>query len=305
MYLNRAKRKLRRILKIPLWKRQPEYIQFDTQNKCNLSCLHCNVKEGGSFNLPRQSMPQYIVNKVLDYFNYNILNLYGLAFWMNGEPLLEERLNMFHSMAKKKYCIVDTNGTVTKYREKLLHENISLVRFTINASNRDTYELIHGKDLFHEALRNLYWFRDNKKGYQKIEINHIVNKHNIDELKDFINYFNGFNINIFPVHYGETQKNSIKHYTNRAGRVYIKNNGKKIYPRETNSKRLPCPCWNILPIGNRGEIMHCTDFSPEYNYGYIQNDDIIRAWEERNKTKCNHELCKTCSVRFKNHAEHF
>ena len=120
------------------------------------------MKQEGSFNLERGAMKDETYIKVLEYFRNSGINV---ATFMNGEPLLEPRLDYFNNLAgsiSKSKVILDTNGTLYEHRYKLLNENIKTVRITINSSDPDTYEFIHGKRLMGEAIKTLEWVHDKK-----------------------------------------------------------------------------------------------------------------------------------------------
>jgi len=295
----------RKLFKIPRWVSGPTCIQFDTHNYCNLSCLHCNVKQGGSFNLERGTMKDETYIKVLEYFRNSGINV---ATFMNGEPLMEPRLDYFNNLAgsiSNSKVILDTNGTLYEHRYKLLNENLKTVRITINSSDPDTYELIHGKRLLDEAVKTLEWLNERKRKDLALSINHIVNKHNIDELSDFLDAFKGYTINVFPVHYGASQTDALKHKTNEIKECFrVLECGDIDYPnRMKKAIGDPCQCFNILGIGQKGEIMQCVDFPASHNYGTIYDTDILTAWKERIKNGMDNECCNNCSVRFDNWRE--
>jgi len=290
----------RKLFNIPRWVMAPTCIQFDTHNYCNLSCVHCNVKQEGSFNLDRGTMKDEVYVKVLEYFRDSRINI---ATFMNGEPLMEPRLDYFNNLAgtiSKSKVIIDTNGTLYEHRYKLLNENIKTVRVTINSHDEDIYEVIHGKRLLNDALSTFYWLYDNIKDDVKLSINHIVNKHNVDYVDDFLDVFKGYRINVFPVHYAESQTDSLEHKTYELRELFsILENGNVVYPnRIKKASGEPCQCFNILGIGQKGEIQQCVDFPATNNYGTIYDTDIIDAWKERLKNKMDNECCNTCSLKF-------
>ena len=295
----------RKLFKIPRWVSGPTCVQLDTHNYCNLSCLHCNVKQDGSFNLERGAMRDETYIKVIEYFRDSRVDV---ATFMNGEPLMEPRLDYFNNLAgsiSKSKIVIDTNGTLYVHRYKLLNENIKTVRVTINSSDPDTYELIHGKRLMWEAIKTLEWVHDRKRKDVELAINHIVNKHNVHELGDFLDFFKGYTINVFPVHYGDTQISALKHKTDEIREFFRVTPGGHIsYPnREKEAMGDPCQCFNILGIGQKGEIMQCVDFPATHNYGTIHDTDILTAWKDRIKNGLDNECCNNCSVRFDNWKE--
>lgn len=291
-----------KLFNVPRWVLYPQCLQVDTHNYCNLSCVHCNVKQDGSFNLERGAIKDETYIKLIEYFKNSRINV---ANFMNGEPLLEPRLDYFNNIAgriSKSRIILDSNGTLYEERYKLLNEHVKIIRITINSYNADTYELIHGKRLLNEAIKTLSWLKININDDVELSINHIVNKYNVHELEQFLKVFRGYDINVFPVHYGDLQIDSVKSKTDKLKELFrVLKNGDIVYPNRIKVMYgEPCQCFNILGIGQKGEIMQCIDFPSEYNYGTIYDTDILDAWNERLKNGMDNECCNNCSVRFDN-----
>ena len=291
-----------KLFNVPKWVLHPTCLQVDTHNYCNLSCVHCNVKQEGSFSLERGTMNIETYVKLIKYFKDSRINV---ANFMNGEPLLEPRLNYFNDIAgriSKSKIILDSNGTLYEERSKLLNRYVKVIRITINSYDADTYEVIHGKRLLHEAIRTLSWLKDKIKDDVELSINHIVNKYNVHELDQFLKVFRGNNINVFPVHYGDSQIDAINSKTDKFKELFrVLKNGDIVYPNRIKMMYgEPCQCFNILGIGQKGEILQCVDFPSIHNYGTIYDTDILNAWRERLKNGMDNDCCKSCSLKFSN-----
>lgn len=296
-----TKRKLQYKLKGPIWTRHPETIQLDTHNFCNLDCTFCNVQH--SFNLSKGTMPSKTIEYVLKYFGKR--DFFAIAPFLNGEPMLEKRLPQIIDMAKNycnTQCIIDTNGTVYKNRHLLVHSNLWKVRFTISAAVPETYELVHGKPLFREACRTLYWFLAKKHPNQVAWLHFIATKDNIHEVDRWIKRFRGVGRTIFPVHRGKHKINSEQVQTGELTKPFVVTaDNQRLALRPTSEAETnPCPCWGIMAIGWDGEIMQCTDFPYKYNYGKVGEVDLLEAWQERLKNKMDNPCCRSCSIRFPN-----
>ena len=293
--------------KEPEWSRNPTSIQLDTHNYCNLSCIHCNVKAKGSYNLDRGVMSDETYIKVIKYFKDSKIDV---APFMNGEPLLEKRLNYFMDLAgeiSRSKIVLDTNGTLYDERYKLLNKHIKTIRVTVNSYKPETYKLIHGKDEFDNVLKMLLWLNKRLDKKVNLSINHIVNKYNVHELDIFLHTFRDFNVNVFPVHTGlyQTQSNEVK--AESLQEFFRKDKkGKITYPNQIKNKNFePCQCWGTLGIGQGGEILQCVDYPSKYNYGNIHDEDILDAWDNRNKNRMNNPCCRNCSNKFKDYKEIF
>ncbi|MFA5365338.1 MAG: radical SAM protein, partial [Candidatus Bathyarchaeia archaeon] len=168
-----AYRKLRQLVGSPMWVNCPESVQLDTQTRCNLDCVYCNVQKRSSN--PKGTMPIETIRYITEYFKGS--KLWCIAPFMNGDPLLEERLPQILDLigGSGQEAVLDTNGTFTKNLEMLIHPSLKLVRFTISASTPQTYEKVHGKPLFETAWNSVRWFEKNKLTSQKLWINYIEN----------------------------------------------------------------------------------------------------------------------------------
>ena len=186
----------------PTQVRVPESLQIDTLNYCQCSCIYCNVKEGGSFNIPRGRMPTEMVRHIIKYWG-QFKEMKVIAPFVNGEPLLDHRLNSFCDYIAKNsnaYALIDTTGTPYENRVQLIQENLRDVRFTISANTPKTYSIVHGRPLFHKAIKTFEWFAKNHLPMQNIVLHFIVTKHNEHEIDDWIDRFDGYLRKIFPLH---------------------------------------------------------------------------------------------------------
>ena len=129
-----ARRKIRQLIGSPMWVNSPESVQLDTQNKCNLDCVYCNVQK--RFHNPKGEMPLKTIKLITEYFTG--YDLWCIAPFMNGDPLLEERLPTILDLISDsgQSAVLDTNGTFTKNLGMLIHPSLKLVRFTISAYNK-------------------------------------------------------------------------------------------------------------------------------------------------------------------------
>jgi len=293
---------IRRLIQMrhPLWTVIPESVQLDTQNFCNLDCQYCNVQH--SFNLPKGQMPMEMISYILRYFGRK--PFFSIAPFMNGEPMLDNRLPEICSMAKdlcNTMCVIDTNGTVVEGRKHLLHANLKIVRFTISAATPETYEIVHGKPLYKEAIETLSFFMQNKSPHQTAWLHFIATKDNIHELDQWIKQHQGIGRTIFPVHRSERiQIDSELVKTELMDKPFFVMPNNSILPTvsERVKKLKPCPCWDIMGIAWTGEILQCIDFPYRYNYGKVGERDLLEAWKERNRNGMDNDCCNSCSLRF-------
>jgi len=287
-------RKFRQIIGKPMWVDCPENIQFDTTGKCNLNCIYCNPQNNRW--TPKRDMDFEIVKTVLDYFKGK--PLWSASPFMNGEPLLYGDLTRFLDYAEKCKlpCVLDSNGTLYENRKLLLHPNLKVVRFTISAITPETYEKVHGKPLFFEALDTIYWFKQNKLPSQELWLHFIENKYNLHEREKWLNHFWNINKTVFPIHSSSLQPNSVR--TDSGGQKFKVLAGGKV--EYYNHQYVPCQCWDTMNISLDGKIIQCSDFPDKVSYGMVGEVDLLEAWRERNLNKMDNIYCNSCSLRLPN-----
>lgn len=280
----------------PIWVKHPVNIQLDTQNYCNLDCVYCNVK--ASYGEPRGIMSLKTMKQVLAYWHGKYI--WSVAPFMNGEPLLEKRLHCINTLIQSYGydSIVDTNGSVYANRELLIHPNLKLIRFTISAATAETYTQVHGKPLFREALKTLFYVHRHKYPQQEIMIHFIECKKNHHELEQWKQLFRGFTRRIFSIHSSPLLKASEETKLKYHPPIIIHRNG--AVEIEWLKKTLPCQCWDILGISWDGKILQCVDYPSRYNYGSVGETDLQKAWDERNRNKLDNPACRDCNVKAPN-----
>lgn len=282
------------------WLNYPQNIQFNTQNHCNLSCAYCNVKRDGAYKEKRGVMDESVFYDTIDMVKPYSKHVKGIALFMNGEPLLEDRFTEFTSYLMKHtpyYGIVDSNGTIPRRASRFLHPQIRKIRISLSAHDRELYKQVHGADKFNEVCETLRFLKKNRLSHQELYINHMVNKHNEIQLSLFLENFKEYTINVFPLHSSSLQTNSLKNISTTVKEpIQYRPDGSVIKLWDSVRGYKPCQCWDLLGIGLNGEIMHCVDYPAEYNYGTIYETEIKKAWDTRNRIGVKHELCRTCSL---------
>ena len=139
----------------------PEKLQLELNETCNHSCVFC------PFHSPfMKASPQY---NVMDYgFAIRVLEQAAslgigrkeLGLFASGEPLLYAKLEEVVKEAKRlrfPYVYITTNGTLASPDrvKRLIDAGIDSIRFSVNAGNRETYQLVHGKDDFDRVIDNI------------------------------------------------------------------------------------------------------------------------------------------------------
>lgn len=324
--MRRLYRSVRAYVTTPEWVHHPLNIQIDTTNYCNLwmnggkGCIHCNVKPTGGWKIPRGWMDTEMIEYIIDYWGNR--GVHSVAPYINGEPMLDERLPWICDISQRNgmHVLVDTNGTLFDKRKNLVHPNLFQVRFTLSAITPETYNIVHGADLFREAEATIDWFLKNKLSNQYPMLYFITNRYNMQELTIYIKKWMGkTHLTLFPLHEVEgIQLKSTEHRPDAKG--YWNELTKKItgrYPRQPyrpidmlpNGQRytrhferdLACQGSHSFSVSWNGLLLHCTDIPYSFNYGHVYESDMLQVWHYRNFKKIGHPACSVCNVRHPDH----
>lgn len=306
-----GKRKLEELN--PTWVRAPESLQIDTLNYCSCACEYCNVRQGGSFDIPRGRMETDMIKYIIQYWG-RFKEMKIIAPFVNGEPMLDDRLPMICGYTRQHsnaYNLIDTNGTPYANRRFLIDNNLRVVRFTISANTPETYEIVHGRNLFRKAIKTFEWFRDHRLPNQNIVVHFIVTKNNEHEIDEWIQRFEGFLRKVFPLHrmpgiqldseqslgskreWIQSPEDSLEQWK-KTRPLFIYPDGRR--ERHVIPKYQTCQGMSFAVMWD-GTILHCTDAPPRYNYGHVYEVDMLEAWHERNRARINNPACIACNAK--------
>jgi MoaA/NifB/PqqE/SkfB family radical SAM enzyme len=119
----------------------------------------------------------------------------GVIFSGGGEPFVNKHTAKATAYAKSTGMDVGviTNGALlTTSDMEMLLENTKWVRFSIDASNRELYKTIRGKDDFDtvfDNVSNMYKMRDAMNSDTTIGVQMVVNKKNLGDIPKFYRKF--------------------------------------------------------------------------------------------------------------------
>jgi len=283
-----------RLFGYPAWVKQPTVIHLDTHNYCNAKCSYCNPQH--LWCKERGFLPLDVIEAVLKYFHHKKLLLSQCRPFINGEPMLEHRLPEILGMVKKytsAETVIYSNAITYENRELLLDKNLNRVKFTVSAATRETYRVVHGVDKFADAIKTVLWFKRNKRRDQKLHLNYVYSGLNAHELPLWRELFTGIHQIVLPLHEAESQTQSaqVKGDIPFASALNV-SGGSLQY-----SDFRPCACWHVLSISWRGEIMQCCDIPYKYNWGHVDDEDILDVWNQRNELGLDHEGCSGCNLK--------
>jgi len=129
----------------------PIYIQIDPTSYCNLSCKSCG----------RDSIVDKPTHLTFDHFKkyIDIIKPFKVAMSGTGEPFMNPQLLEMVKYAKEKESsvLITTNFTLIneKKAEQIVESGLDLLKISIDATNRETYLKIRGKDYFDKILESV------------------------------------------------------------------------------------------------------------------------------------------------------
>ena len=146
----------------------PSNALVEISNGCNHQCLFC-------YNTLMQRKVGKLDMKTYEYFLKSTTSkgLKEIGLYSTGEPFINKDLHLYIRLAKKyglEYIYATSNGALANpdYVEKCIQEGLSSIKFSVNASDRETYKSIHGKDDWDSVL-------DNIRSINKLKLNKYQN----------------------------------------------------------------------------------------------------------------------------------
>lgn len=256
-------------------------------------------------------MPTEMIKYIIDYWSKHP-EMKTYAPFLNGEPLLDSRLpwiNDYITEKTKAQIVIDTNATEYAARERLIHPNLRQVRVSLCAATKETYEKVHGANLFDKVIKTVEWFIENRHPTQSLSLHYMVNKYNEEEIPQFLEQWENHLIKLFPLHQMPgIQKNSedalpSEEWINKTNTLEDWNRTRPlyIYPggyRERRIMRSYMICQGMsFCIHYDGLILHCSDAPPKYNYGHVYDVDMLGAWRNRNRNRITNPACIACNAK--------
>lgn len=278
----------------PAWASgKPVSLQLDTQTRCSLKCVYCNPQSCFVDKVDKVDMDYSNITRVLEELRRNKVFLSYTFAYMNGDPLFETRLPQISLDIKRALgCPVKvfTNGVEYSNRRLLVDPNLDEIRFTISASGPQLYKIVHGRDRYADAIRTLNFVKDNKYFGQTVGVNFILFDGNVHDLDNWEFEFRKFDREIRVLHSGETRETSS---------MLTANNPLIDFYRERFFRRLaererPCSCFGDMSISVEGKLLQCCDTPYRFNYGHVEENDVLEMWNKRLDAGLDAEGCRNC-----------
>jgi len=163
----------------------PLYISVSPSGACNLKCIFCAYSY-----LPKKNifLKRDALSKILKEFKG--LGIKAIFYSGEGEPFMNRELSQM--IIDTANCNIDaavnTNGILlTKNIAKDIIEELTFIRFSVNAGNADTYKKLHGVNKFDTVIDNIadaVKLKKEKKAKVTIGIQCLLLNENINSLLD-------------------------------------------------------------------------------------------------------------------------
>src|SRR5512132_1979427 len=168
--------------------RPPVCVYLEVTNRCNLLCTTCpRTYEELE---PPADMSWELFRSIVD----QVPNLVRAVLHGVGEPMLVANLPRMVRYLKDRgiYALFNTNGTVLSERNgrALIAAELDELRVSLDASNRETFKAIRGRDYFGRIVRNVRGFRElqEREGHAKPQVSIWLTglKETVKELPAFV-----------------------------------------------------------------------------------------------------------------------
>jgi MoaA/NifB/PqqE/SkfB family radical SAM enzyme len=168
--------------------RPPVCLYLEVTNRCNLLCTTCpRTYEELE---PPADMSWELFRSIVD----QVPDLARAVLHGVGEPMLVTNLPRMVRYLKDRgiYVLFNTNGTVLSERSgrALIAAGLDELRVSLDASNRESFKAVRGRDYFNRIVRNVRAFRElqQREGHTKPQVSAWLTglKETVKELPEFV-----------------------------------------------------------------------------------------------------------------------
>lgn len=250
----------------------PSKIQIQTINLCNYACPMCPY--------PDQNEGRVRSTLDLDLF-YNIVaqvraagRQVKLCLMLQNDPLLDRRFVEFLDYAHAAEDAISSISTVTNgsaLTDELLDRLVSYERFhltiSVNATDRERYEKVHGRDLW-ERIHGLLTRWGGER--EKVRLSFVLDSASFEEGKGFQNYWHGegYKTRLVPM-------NSRINFVREEGVLHF-------IDEDYGHCNFPVDTLNVLADGT--VILCCNDWEHRQQFGNLGVSSISEVWNARKMT---------------------
>ena len=169
--------------------RHHDYLRVSITDKCNLRCRYCMPPDGVEF----MSHDEILKNEEFVRF-INIMVRMGVkkVRFTGGEPLVrrdfQNIISETHRLHPGVELCLTTNGVILDEHIDLLKEHgVTKINISMDTLSRQRFMELTGRDSFEAVKSNLE--KVLATGFFDVKVNAVLLKNTLDELKDFLDYF--------------------------------------------------------------------------------------------------------------------
>ncbi len=314
------------------WTNFPRCIQIDISNYCGqkhsgIMCEYCYPQHAIAAGLDSYSeMPMDWVRYIFEQFDkygsgkpsdpYKSQCAEFVTFFLNGDGETDFRLPVIAKMSKEVAPWL-TNQTFScganpQNAYLLCDKNLDWVCFTVSASNRDMYRLVHGGDKFMAALDSMKFVQENAPEKTKLEVHYVITERNIGGMQSWYDFM-GLRFPRFKRVFSPLVDSSTNIWSHNAlGKLTLEQQEDAIYDvakaqfwdhRKTGLGQ-PCVLWNNFSVKSDLTLLQCCNWADPKLWNYGKLPDIVDAgldlrdvWQMRLANKQNNPLCASCNLK--------
>lgn len=267
----------------------PQIIYVETTNRCNAKCIMCpHIK----MQRKKGVMSQQLFEKTIDSIKEFNLNQVHLFLHKEGEPLLDSNIIERIKYAKKhlnglKELAINTNAMLLTENKinGLLNSGLDTIYFSVDGASVEVYNKIRinlDYEVVEANLKRFFSLRLQQGNRIKIIMQMLTNKDNIHEVESFKQKW---------------QHEQCEFYIKQM-HCYLDGTSSS-FPANKSKKQLNV-CedpFRIVVIYINGDIgICCWDYNNEYKIGNINEDSLIRLYNNEKFTYLRKmQLKKDCS----------
>lgn len=256
---------------------RPQYpvndLRIELSNICNHQCLFCaNRKMTRKKGYIDEKFLKRILQQAYDE------GFRGVGLYATGEPFMSKNLSQYVSWTKSmgyEYVYITSNGGVEFERIKeAIDAGLDSIKFSINGTDRNNYELIHGKDDFDQVIGNLKRTFEYKKSLIRklnVFVSIAVTRFTEDSVERFIKEYKPYCDDIITA-----TAIDMGGYVPEVNK-YLKSGR---HTEFHSGMSVPCnSLWNTFFITWEGYATACcADFQNYFIYADLNKESIREAW---------------------------
>lgn len=163
---------------------------------CNLECIFCDNR-----NLKRKKILKFdeikdldtIISSIEGNHNHSYIDISGYGEVMT-HPDFDKFISFFKD--KEKNVRITSNGLlIDKFIDVIVNSTIIDMTISLNSLKTDVYQKLMGNNGLEKVIKNIQLLKD--KGFKgKVNLSFVINRYNLDEVKNFIDMGKKLNCHI-------------------------------------------------------------------------------------------------------------